>query len=376
MIPSSKPSIGEAELRALAKTFKTGWLALGPRTEEFEVEFARYIGVKHAVGVNSCTAAMDMALKVYEIHSGEVLVPAITFVSTAHAALYNNAKPVFVDNDEKTLCIDVEDLKEKITDKSRAIMAVHLGGHPCDMTPIMELAEEKGLIVIEDAAAAAGAEYKGRKVGSIGHVGCFSFENKKNLTIGEGGMFTTNDAKIADRVKRLRRFGMSKPGSLVNYLHSGSLDDTAQYPGYYEVTEVGFKNNMNDVQATIGLVQLKKLDRMNNRRRAIADYYTKKLSKLGWLEPPKEEPWGKSVWCHYDVRMDRRNEFMSYMTKKGILTTVRYMPVHLHPVYKDYRDAKVPKAERVWKRLVGLPVFPDLSRRQQDQIVTAVKGFQ
>ena len=196
MIPLFKPSLGEEELDSIRKTFESGWVGLGPRTKEFEDTFAKYVGTKHAIGTASATDALQIVLKAFGIDNCEVIAPSLTFVSTNHAILYNRAKPVFADIEEDTLCLDVEDIKEKITDKTKAIIPVHYGGHPCDMDPIMEIAEDHNLIVIEDAAHACGAEYNGKKIGSIADATTFSFQAIKNMTTGEGGMITTNNSEI------------------------------------------------------------------------------------------------------------------------------------------------------------------------------------
>ena len=196
MIPLFKPSLGEEELDSIRKTFESGWVGLGPRTKEFEDAFAKYVGSKHAIGTASATDALQIVLKAFGIDNCEVISPSLTFVSTNHAILYNRAKPVFADIEEDTLCLDVEDIKEKITDKTKAIIPVHYGGHPCDMDPIMEIAEDHNLIVIEDAAHACGAEYNGKKIGSIADATTFSFQAIKNMTTGEGGMITTNNSEI------------------------------------------------------------------------------------------------------------------------------------------------------------------------------------
>jgi len=366
MIPLFRPSVGEEEISALRETFKTGWIGLGPKTAEFEKKFAEYIGVKHAIGLNSCTAALDLALRANEFKGGEVLIPAITFVSTAHAALYNNLKPVFVDVDPDTFCIDVEDMKEKITGNTRAVIPVHVGGHPCDMDPIMEVAREKGISVIEDVANATGGEYKGRKLGSIGDMGCFSFEAKKNMTTGDGGMLTTSDSALIDKMKRLRWVGINKG--------TWERASSPRYSWQYDVDILGYKYNMNDIHATLGLVQLAKLDRMNEKRREIAAFYRKELSNEGWLKCPVEKEWAKHVYWLFILKIAERDDFVEYMSKNGVTTGVHFMPIPLHPLYKNF-ESKIPVAMDVWKTIVDIPMFPDLAKTDMQKVVSVIKDF-
>ncbi|MFN7088842.1 MAG: DegT/DnrJ/EryC1/StrS family aminotransferase [Candidatus Paceibacteria bacterium] len=263
-VPLFRSYLGKEELREVGKAFKSGWVALGPRTVEFEQKFAKFIGTKYAIGTNSGTAALHLALGVYDFPKGsEVIVPAISFISDPHVALYNNLKPVFADVEPDTLCLDLRDLAKKITRKTKAVIAVHLGGHPVDMDPLMRLAKRHKFIVIEDVANALGGKYKGRMLGSIGHIGCFSFEAKKNLITGDGGMITLNNKKLTEKLRRLRWLGINKD-TWRRFSNKGS-----HYSWYYEVAELGWKYNMNDIMAAIGLVQLKKFPRVSKRKNDI-----------------------------------------------------------------------------------------------------------
>lgn len=367
MIPVFKPSLGEEEIAAIRETFASGWIGLGPKTKEFEHRFADYIGTPHAIGVNSATAALDLSLKAFHINSGEILIPAITFVSTAHAAVYNHATPVLVDVSRDTLCMDIDDLQEKITEKTRAIIPVHLGGHPCDMDPILELAGDHNLVVIEDAANAAGAEYKGQKVGSLGDAGCFSFQATKNMTTGDGGMITTSHGEIVERLQRLRWVGIN----LDTWKRNANPE---RYSWYYEVDEVGYKYHMNDIQASIGLVQLQKLDTMNEARRNIARNYGHALSPLQPISLPVEKPWANHVYWLYTMKMKERDEFISHMSRHSIASGVHFMPVHHHPIYAAL-SGDVPVAENIWKEIVDIPLFPDLNGDEMHRIISAVRTF-
>jgi len=365
MIQIFKPSMGEEELSALKKVFESGFIGLGPKTAEFEENFAKYVNAPYAIGVNSGTAALHISLAAFGINSGEVLVPSLTFVSTALAPIYNNAKPVFVDVYEDTLCMSIEDLQEKITDKTKAIIPVHYGGHPCDMDAIMEIARDKKIIVIEDAAHACGAEYKGRKIGSIGDATCFSFHPVKNISTGDGGMITLENKEIAEKLKRLRWCGINK--------------DTWQrkiggYSWYYEVTEIGFKCHMNDIMAAIGIEQLKKLDRLNARRKEIVDFYNKAFKGLNWVELLIEKDYVKSSHWNYVIKVEERDELINFLKQNGIESGVHYMPVHLHPIFKSF-TANVPVTEEVWKKIITIPLFPDLTNPEVEKVVSAIKMF-
>ena len=368
MIPVFRPSMGEEEIRAIEEVLNSGWIGLGPKTKQFEEEFAKYIGVKHAVAVNSATAALHLSLVSLDINAGEVIVPAITFVSTALAANYVGAKPVFADVEEDTLNISVENIKKKITNKTKAIIPVHYGGYPCKMDEINELAEKHDIKVIEDASHACGSVYKGKKAGALADLGCFSFHAVKNLATGDGGMITTNNEKIKEKLHRLRWCGITKD----------TFSRTKKnYSWYYEVPEIGFKYHMNDITAAIGLVQLKKLEQNNEKRRRIVKQYNEVFSKTSWIEVPKEEPNTKSAMHNYVIKVKEtkdRDNLIEYLAKKEISASVHYMPLHLHPIYRQYK-AKVPVAEKVWKRLVTLPLYPDMTEEETEKVIDAVKNF-
>ena len=366
-VPLFKPSLGAEELAALAELFKSGWIGLGPRTAQFEEHFAEYIGAPYAVGVNSCTAALHLSLQLAGVTGGEVIVPAITFVSTAHAAAYNGAKPVFVDVDEDTLCLDVDDLQQKISSKTKAIVAVHLGGHPCDMDPILQVAKDNNVPVLEDVANACGGEYRGRKLGSLGAYGCFSFEAKKNMTTGDGGMITTADQEAAAALKRLRWCGINKDTWK-------RFSGEAAYSWQYDVAEVGYKYNMNDIMAAIGLVQLQKLDAVNTQKRRIIQAYREAFRNLNWLQCPEEKPWAFGAYWLFIVRVRGRERFMKHLADRGITTGVHFMPVHLFSCYRDY-EAKVPVAERVWRTMVSLPLYATMTDTEFEAVVDAVCSY-
>ncbi|MCL4458576.1 MAG: DegT/DnrJ/EryC1/StrS family aminotransferase [Chloroflexi bacterium] len=368
MIPVFKPSVDEEELEALREVLASGWIGLGPKTKEFEQQFANYIGTKYAVGFNSATAALHMSVVISNLGPGdEVISPSLTFISTNHVILYVGATPVFADIEEDTLCVSPADIERKITAKTRAIMVVHYGGHPCDMDPIMEIARARGITVIEDAAHACGSEYKGRKAGTLGNLGCFSFHAVKNLTTGEGGMITTNSEEEAKRLLKLRWMGITKD--------TWKRSETGErYSWYYEVEEVGFKNHMSDIAAAIGIIQLRKLAQSNARRRQIVKQYSEAFADLDWLQTPVEKEWAKSACHNYVVKVEKRDRFMAHLQEAGIASSVHYIPNHHYAMYKQY-SADVPLTERVWTKLVTLPLYPDLTASDSDRIITAVRSF-
>lgn len=366
MIQLFKPYMGEEEIQAVSEVLRSGWIGLGPKTAAFEKKFAEFIGVKHAIGVNSCTAALDLALKLMDIsHGNEVIVPTITFVSTAHVVAYNLAYPIFADVDEKTLSIDIEDVKRKITGRTKAIIPVHYGGRPVDMDKLREAAGD--IPIIEDCAHAAGAVYKGKKCGSLGEIGCFSFHAVKNLAMGDGGALTLNDTDKAQRAKRLRWLGIDK----------GTWDRTEVDRSYwweYFVDEIGLKCHMNDIGAAIGLVQLEKLERMNERRRAIAKMYTDGLSDIDGIETPcMDDKDFISAWHIYHIKSDKRDELSTCLQNKDISTGVHYKPIHLYNCYGN--RTTLPKAERIFTRILSLPMHPGLSDADVGMVIEEIRKF-
>lgn len=370
MIPVFKPCYGDEEYEAVKKVMNSGWVGLGPKTQEFEEAFAKYIGTKYAVALNSCTAALHLALKVMEIENGEVLTTPITFISTNHAILYNNGMPVFCDVESDTLNISVKEIEKNLTKRTKAIVVVHYGGHPCDMDPILKIAKEKNIKVIEDAAHACGGEYKGRKAGTLGDIACFSFHAVKNLATGEGGMITTNDKDIYERLRKLRWLGINKG----TWDREKTEKNIMKYSWYYDVEEVGFKCHLNDIPAVIGIVQLKKLDWMNDKRRELSFRYNELFKGMKEIETPVVRPYAKSAHHNYVIKTEKRDELNIYLQEKGISTGVHYIPNHHYRMYKGCK-ADCPVVEKVWKRLLTLPLYPDLALDEQDIIVKAIKEY-
>ena len=370
MIPVFKPSFGEEELEALREPFRTGWIGLGPKTKEFEDRFAEFIGVPHAIAVNSATAALHLALMLAGVEGKEVITTPMTFISTNHAILYNKGIPVFADIEPDTLNIDPEDIESKISDQTRAIVVVHYGGHACDMDAIMGLAKKYDLVVIEDCAHACGGKFRDQMLGSIGHFGCYSFHAVKNLATGDGGMVTTKDPEADAKIKKMRWLGITR----------GTWDRSERkgYAWEYGVEGLGIKCHMNDITASIGLAQLDKLDKLNGRRRFLAERYTKLLKNMEWIETPVEKAYATSAWHNYVIKVkntEDRDPLMSYLKSKDISTGMHYIPNHLYTMYKPYVKSPLPVAEKVWKSLITLPLFPDLTDDQQDMIVEEITNF-
>ncbi|HIP66829.1 MAG TPA: DegT/DnrJ/EryC1/StrS family aminotransferase [Candidatus Nanopusillus sp.] len=350
MIPICKPLIDEAEIKNVVEVLRSGMLACGEWVKRFEEEFAKFIGVKYAVATTSGTVALDIALKAIGIKSGdEVIVPDFTFIATANAVLFQNAKPVFADVDEKTFTIDPDDVLEKITPKTKAIIGVHLFGHPFDVKAIKEICEDHNLFLIEDCAQAHGAEYKGRKVGSFGDVSCFSFYATKNMTTGEGGMVLTNNREIERKLRLLINHGQEQ-----KYLH----------------TTLGYNYRMTNIQAAIGIAQLRKLEIFNERRIKNAEYLNKHLKVP--LETPYKKKDVKHVYHQYVVKIKEdfpmsRDEFINYLSEKGIGSAVHYpLPIHKQPLYQKlgYPENLCPVATELSKVVLSLPVHPALTEKE------------
>lgn len=365
-----KPAHGEEEVEAVAEVIRSGWWGQGPKTAEFEKKFAEFVGAPFAVSVNSATAALHLALMLLDVKDAEVISTSMTFVSTNHAILYNGGIPVFADIDPETLCIDPADIERKITPRTKAIMAVHYGGHPADIDRIHEIAKKHNLTVIEDAAHAAGAQYKDRMIGSISPLTCFSFHPVKNLATGDGGMITHSNPEWDKRLRKLRWVGISKD----TWSRSDS-GDVSQYSWYYNVEELGYKYHTNDIMSAIGLVQLKRLPETNKRRRAVCEMYDEGLSGLDWLQLPTVRDYAHSSRHNYVVRMEERDGLMNYLRDKGIATGMHYIPNHFYDMYKPYVTAPLPVTEREWSKMITLPVYPDLTDSQVNYIIESIRAY-
>ncbi|MBS4206757.1 DegT/DnrJ/EryC1/StrS family aminotransferase [Bacillus sp. FJAT-50079] len=371
-IPYAVPYIDDEEIKELIDTVRSGWLSKGPKTVEFENKFKKYVDAEHAIGLNSCTAGLHISLIAAGIGEGdEVITTPYTFVASSNTIIHAGATPVFVDIDPITMNIDVNKIEEKITQKTKAILPVHFAGYPCDMDPIMEIAQKYNLTVIEDAAHAVYTQYKGKMIGSIGDYTCFSFYATKNLVTGEGGMVTTGNEESADKLRVMSLHGMSK-NAWNRYAEKGSW--------YYEVEYPGFKYNMTDIQASMGLVQLEKMQKMQQIREDYAEMYNKAFSGIKGLTIPFSDEVNRHAWHLYVLRVDSkkfsidRSEFIEKLTEKGIGTSVHFIPVPMHPYYKrqGYNIEDYPNALAAYEGAISLPLYPKMDKGQVNRVIQAV----
>ena len=374
-VPFHVPQIDDDEIHSVVETLKSGWLTTGMKVKRFEEDFARYLGSGHAVAVNSCTAALHLALEAVGIGEGdEVIVPTMTFTASAEVVLYLKAKPVLVDCLADTLNTDPEQIERAITSRTKAIIPVHFGGQPCDMERILEIARRHNLYVIEDAAHALPAKYHGRVVGTIGDITCFSFYATKSITTGEGGMATTNNPEWAVRMRMMSLHGISHD-AWKRYAKEGSW--------YYEVLCPGFKYNLTDIGAAIGIEQLKKCDDFGVVRNNIAAAYNDAFADLPEIHTPFCEPGLQHAWHLYVIQLqpDRlritRDQFIEALKERGIGTSVHFIPLHLHPYYRDmfgYAPNDFPMASDVYQRIISLPIYPKMTHADIDHVIDAVRN--
>ena len=372
-VPFHVAAVGEQEAQAAAEVIRSGWLTMGPRTFEFERQFAAYVGARHAIAVSSCTAALHLALEAIGIQPGdEVLLPTTTFTATGEVVCYLGAKPVLADVEPASMNLDPVDAVRRITSRTKAIIPVHLAGVPCEMEQIQGLASTHGLRVIEDAAHSLPASYRGTPIGALSEITAFSFYATKTLTTGEGGMLTTANDQIAERMRIMRLHGIERE-AWKRYSGDGSW--------FYQVLDAGFKYNMTDIQAAIGLVQLGKCDDLSTARQAIADRYTAAFSCMEALHVPESYTDRKTSWHLYVLRLRTerlsigRDAFVSELKRRGIGTSVHFIPLHLHPFYQNrfgYRPGDFPQAEAEYARAFSLPIFPTMSSAEIEAVITSV----
>lgn len=370
-----EPFIGKEEIREVVDTLRSGWWGTGPKTEIFEKEFARYVKSKYAVAVNSATAGLHLALAVLNLKKGdEVITTPITFASTVNVILHAGATPVFADINRKTWNIDPTEIEKKITKRTRVILPVHLHGRPCEMDVIMRLAKKYKLHVIEDASHAVEAIYKGKKIGSIGDMTVFSFYVTKNLATGEGGMIVTNNKKWQERIKIMRLHGLS---------HDAWKRYSVKYFKLYEVIEPGFKYNLTDIASSVGIHQLRRLEKNLKRRKEIWGMYSKALEseKLITLPAPIDKTIRHgmhlfAILLNLEKIKISRNKFIDKLIKENIGSGVHFTPVHLHPYYRKtygFKMGDFPNAEFVGERIVSLPISGKLSNNDVSDVIGAVK---
>ena len=373
-LPFNRPSISREEERGVINVLRSGWLTRGPKTKEFEERIKKYVGSKYAVGTNSCTAALELALMAVGIKQGdEVITTPMTFPATANVIVHQGAKPVFVDIERDTLNINPEKIEEAITSKTKAIIPVHFSGHPCEMDKILKIAKKYGLFVIEDAAHAFGSSYKGKKIGSIGDITCFSFYASKNVTTGEGGMAVTDNKMFAKKMKLLSLHGISSDA----WKRRGS-----QKYRHWEAVLAGYKYNMFDVQAAIGLAQINKIEVFNKIRRRYAKIYNKAFKSFPEIVAPVEKKGIKHCYHLYVITIDTKNitvnrdEVMNILQYDNIGIGIHYRALHLHPFYRKtygFKKGSLPVAEYVSERVISLPLYPSLTEVDIYDVISALK---
>lgn len=360
MIPVCEPFIGRKELQYVTDCIKTKWISSkGKYVGEFEEKFSRYCGVKYGISTTNGTAALHLALASLGIGKGdEVIVPTFTMIASVNPIVYTGARPAFVDADPKTWCMDTSKIEEKITKNTKAILPVHIYGHPCDMDAIMKIAKEHGLLVIEDAAEAHGAEYKGKKVGSFGDAACYSFYANKILTCGEGGMVITNNEALAEKARALKDLAF---GEKIRFLH--------QY--------LGFNYRMTNIHAAIGLAQLENIDKLVEIRRKNAKLYNSLLKDVKGITLPPEEKWAKNVYWMYSILVEddfgiSRDMLMEKLKGEGIDTRTFFIPIHRQPVYPEYNGEKYPVADELSRKGINLPSGPTLKKEDIEYVVESI----
>ena len=373
-IPYGRQNIDEEDIKAVIEALGSDWITQGPRVEEFEARVAEYCGARYAVAFNSGTSALHAAMYAAGIEAGdEVITTPLTFVATANAALYVGARPVFVDIDENTYCIDIEGIEEVITPRTRAIVPVDYAGYPVDMKRIREIADKHNLVIIEDAAHALGAVRDGARVGTQADMTMFSFHPVKHITTGEGGMIVCNNPDYYRRLKLFRSHGITKHPE---YLEANDG------PWYYEMQELGYNFRITDIQCALGISQMNKLDKFLEERRLLAGKYDQAFNDVNYLHtPPAPLPGSSHAYHIYPLLLAadiNRTEFFTYLREHNVGVQVHYIPVHLQPYYRrrfGYKPGDFPKAEYFYAREISLPLFPGLTPEQQEYVIKMVKGF-
>jgi perosamine synthetase len=372
LLPYGRQSIDENDIQAVVDTLRSDWLTTGPRVGEFEEAFAARVGAKHAVSFSSGTAALHAAAFAAGLKAGdEAVTTPLSFVATANCVLYQGATPVLADVSADTLNLDPERAASKITSRTRAILTVDYAGHPSELATILELADRHGLIVIEDACHALGAEYDGVPVGSLAHMTVFSFHPVKHITTGEGGMVTTGEASMAETLRRFRNHGIS----------SDARQRQAAGQWHYEMVLLGFNYRLTDIACALGLQQLQKLDANLARRREIAGRYTSAFRRIPGVIPPAVRDSTNPAWHLYPIRLNTemlgagRSEVFRALRAENIGVSVHYIPIHRQPYYRDrfgYKGGEYPVAEGAYERLISLPMFPGMSDDDVEDVIRAV----
>lgn len=371
-LPYFLPTIGPEEIDAVVNTLKSGWITTGEKSHKFEKAFIEHLGVKFALGLNSCTAALHLSLLLLKIKPGdEVITTPFTFIATANVIEHLGAKPIFVDIEPDTLNIDPQKIKHKINKNTKAILIVHYGGHSCDMEAIMEISDQYHLPIIEDVAHGVGGSYQGKKLGTFGTFSAFSFYANKNITTIEGGMLVGNESAIK-QARIMSLHGIDRD-AWKRYREDGSW--------YYEVVYPGLKYNMTDVSASIGIEQLKKLDVFQEKRCNIVEKYNNAFKCIASLEIPTQRANVQHAWFNYPLRLNltklniNRDNFINELHNLKIGTSVHFIPVHIHPYYKDkynFSENDLPITYKEYLRILSIPIYPKMTEEDINDVIEAV----
>ena len=373
-LPYGRQWIGPEEERKVIEVLRSDWITTGPVTKEFERKFAQYVGARHAVACHTGTAALHLAVSAAGIEPGdEVVTTPFTFAATSNAVLYRGGRPVFADIQSDTKNIDPVAAEKAVTKKTKAMIPVHYAGHPCDLDPLHETAVDHDLTVIEDAAHAVSAEYRGKRIGGLSDLTIFSFHPVKNMTTGEGGMVTTDSDELAEKVRAYRAHGIVEDPEK-RWAKEGSH--------YYEMHYLGHRFYMTEMQAALGLVQLNKLQSFQKRRREIVDFYNEELASLDAIAIPIVRPYVRHAWHLYVIELTakwlehRRDDVFAAVRAENVGVNVHYIPVYYHPYYRDHFGFKrglFPRAERAYERVLTLPLFPKMTDGDATDVVRALR---
>jgi dTDP-4-amino-4,6-dideoxygalactose transaminase len=374
-LPYCLPAMGEEEIAEVADTLRSGWITSGPKTRKFEQAFATFVDAPHAIAVGSCTAGLHISLAAHDVGPGdEVIVPTMTFCSTANVVTHLGASPVLVDTDADLL-MDANVFERAITSRTKAVIPVHYAGHPCELDAIREVAARHGIHVVEDAAHAAGTKYKGRPIGGASPAAVFSFSATKNMSTGEGGMIVTDNEEFAARCRLLAQHGITRDA----WKRFGQTN-----AWQYEVLAAGYKSNMTDIQAAIGIHQLAKLDAFNERRTAIADRYDAALADIPGLVLPRRPINGRHSFYIYPIHLIpgvskmNRDALIEQLRERNIGTSVHFIPLHRHPLYRDgfgLQREDFPVSERIFEGLLSLPLYPKMTDVDVTDVIAAVRDL-